>query len=68
MIDQSSPEARLKTDAAEFAAECWRDRARLTGEQLTAAFNQPSRRRIDSGKAPIEDSPLWGGNRQEELF
>ena len=68
LAEQSSPEALLLDQSARFDADCKRDADRLTGDQLTQAFKTGKARRLDSGKRPIEDSPLFGGERQEELF
>lgn len=54
--------------AAEWLEACEHDADTLTGEQLTAAFAAPSKRKFDRGRKPIEDSPLFGGDRQEEMF
>ncbi|WP_180540762.1 hypothetical protein [Nevskia soli] len=42
--------------------------AQLTKERLTAELAQKSRKRIDRGKRSIEDSPIFGGERQKGMF
>lgn len=42
--------------------------ARLDAERVTAEFKTKSTRHIDAGKLPIEESPLFGGRAQGELF
>ena len=42
--------------------------AKLDAERCTLQFAQASTRRLDCGKRPIEESPLFGGSKQEELF
>jgi hypothetical protein len=42
--------------------------ARLDAERVTWEFRSQSTRRIDAGRAPIIDSPLFGGPRQQEMF
>ncbi|MGD0497518.1 MAG: hypothetical protein ABSC23_03680 [Bryobacteraceae bacterium] len=41
---------------------------RLDAERVTAEFRTRSARRLDSGRRPITDSPLFGGPAQRELF
>lgn len=41
---------------------------RLDVERVTLEFRQKSTRRLDTGRQPITESPLFGGNAQEELF
>ncbi len=40
----------------------------LEAERITWEFRTKSTRRLDAGKLPIEDSPLFGGDRQGGLF
>ncbi len=54
--------------ALEFLEQCEAGHRTLTGEQLTAEFSQPSKRRLDRGKKPITESPLFGGDSQGSLF
>lgn len=42
--------------------------SRLDAQRVTLQFGQKSNRRFDNGKMSIEDSPLFGGNRQGVLF
>jgi hypothetical protein len=42
--------------------------ARLDAERVTWEFRSRSTRRVDAGKSRIEDSPLFGGPAQGELF
>ena len=42
--------------------------SRLDAERVTLEFRARSTRRLDAGRAPITDSPLFGGPSQQELF
>lgn len=42
--------------------------SRIDAERCTAEFGTKSTRRLDAGRKPIEDSPLFGGERQMGLF
>lgn len=42
--------------------------SRIDAERATAELANKSRKRVDSGKESIEDSPLFGGPRQGGLF
>jgi hypothetical protein len=42
--------------------------ARLDAERVTLEFGQKSARRLDSGRKPITESPLFGGPAQGGLF
>jgi len=42
--------------------------ARLDADRLTLELGQKSKRRIDEGRASIEESPLFGGEAQNRLF
>lgn len=42
--------------------------SRLDAERVTWEFRARSARRLDSGKRPIEESPLFGGPAQSSLF
>lgn len=42
--------------------------SRLDAERVTLEFRTKSTRRLDAGKLPIEESPLFGGPAQRELF
>lgn len=50
-------------DAADTERE-----AKLDAERVTLEFRQKSTKRLDAGRRSIEDSPLFGGERQEEMF
>lgn len=43
-------------------------KTRIDAERVTAEFKTKSTKRIDAGRNPIEDSPLFGGERQGGLF
>lgn len=40
----------------------------LDAERVTFEFATKSTRRLDAGRKSIDDSPLFGGDRQMELF
>ncbi len=42
--------------------------SRLDAERCTLQFAQASTRRLDCGKRPFEESPLFGGAAQQDLF
>ena len=42
--------------------------SRLDAERVTLEFRARSTRRLDGGKLPIDQSPLFGGPAQQELF
>jgi hypothetical protein len=42
--------------------------SRIDAERVTLEFAQRSTRRLDAGKRPIEESPLFGAPAQEVLF
>jgi hypothetical protein len=42
--------------------------ARIQAEQVSWEMKQKSARPLDSGRKPITDSPLFGGDRQGSLF
>jgi hypothetical protein len=44
------------------------DKSALDRDRLTALLAVRSERRLDSGKRPIEESPLFGGPAQLEFF
>lgn len=55
--------------AAELAGGADREYAsRIDAERVTLQFARKSTRRLDTGKVPIEESPLFGGPRQTSLF
>jgi len=41
---------------------------RIDAERCTLEFSKGKGKRLDSGKEPITDSPLWGGSRQGMLI
>jgi hypothetical protein len=41
---------------------------KLEAARCTWEFRTRSQRPLDGGKEPIEDAPLFGGERQAELF
>lgn len=43
-------------------------RARLDAERVTLEFSTHSTKRLDTGKVPMDESPLFGGKRQQSLF
>jgi hypothetical protein len=56
-------------DAPPIAGAADREyRAKIDAAATTAEFATKSARRLDSGKQPITDSPLFGGPSQLELF
>lgn len=42
--------------------------SRLAAERVTLELKQKSTRRVDAGREPITDSPLFGGPAQGGLF
>ena len=42
--------------------------SRIDAERVTAEFATKSARKLDGGRRPIEDSPLFGGERQGSLW
>jgi hypothetical protein len=42
--------------------------ARLDAERVTLEFATKSTKKLDAGKRPIEESPLFGGPAQKEMF
>lgn len=43
-------------------------KAEVGGKQLTAEFGTKSQKKLDAGKKQIADAPLFGGDRQVDLF
>jgi hypothetical protein len=41
---------------------------RIEAKRVTWEFSSKSTRRLDVGRESIEDSPLFGGKRQQGLF
>lgn len=56
-----SPDSPLAANADDY-------QSRIDAERATLELQQKSRKRADSGKESIEDSPLFGGPRQGGLF
>ena len=55
--------------APTLAAEADTERgARIEAERVTLEFGSKSARRLDSGRRPITESPLFGGEPQESLW
>lgn len=42
--------------------------SRLEAQRVTLQFAAKSSRRLDSGRLPMAESPLFGGPAQKELF
>lgn len=42
--------------------------SRIDAARCTAEMRTRSTRRLDTGKRPIEESPLFGGDAQSDLF
>lgn len=42
--------------------------SRFDAARVTLEFGQKSTRRMDAGRKPISESPLFGGTAQEEMF
>jgi len=42
--------------------------SRLDAERVTLEFAQKSTRKLDAGKKPMTESPLFGGEAQGSLF
>ena len=42
--------------------------SRIDAQRVTLELAQRSTRRVDAGRESIEDSPLFGGTRQQDLF
>jgi hypothetical protein len=60
---------QTKTEAPPIPAAADTERAaRLDAERVTWEFRAPSARRLDAGRQPINESPLFGGAAQEEMF
>ena len=58
-----------KARAAALKGEADREyQARIDADRATALLKQKSARRVDAGKESIEDSPLFGGPRQGDMF
>jgi len=58
----------LSNEYARFAADCQAQTARLQGEQLTLRLASRSECRLDAGRRPMHESPLFGGPAQHDLF
>ena len=42
--------------------------SKLDAERVTWEFATKSNKKLDRGRRPIEESPLFGGEKQESLF
>jgi hypothetical protein len=58
----------LKHQTEDAGRDYARGLAETTGGMLTLEFRQRSTKRVDRGRLPIEESPLWGGAAQGGLF
>jgi hypothetical protein len=62
---------RVECDIAEIARQCAaevaRAREKAEADAMTRELAQRSTRRLDAGRKPIEESPLFGGG-QQDLF
>ena len=57
------------TDAPPIAGEADTEReAKLDAERATLEYRQRSTKRLDAGRVPIGESPLFGGSAQGGLF
>lgn len=63
----SEPET-FTEQAAAMQASFTQQAREIEGQRLTLEFATPSTKRIDSGRKSIEDSPLFGGDRQGSMF
>jgi len=61
------PQSTIPHDSLAGAADVERE-SRLDAERVTLEFGTKSTKRLDSGRQQIEDSPLFGGERQGGLF
>jgi hypothetical protein len=55
------------TDELKGTADTERE-TRIEAERVTLEFAQKSTRKLDAGKRPMSDSPLFGGEAQASLF
>ena len=68
-LEQVSGPARKVAIAPPLAGQADTERgARLDAERVTTEWRNKSTRRLDGGRRSIEDSPLFGGERQDTLF
>jgi hypothetical protein len=63
VTNQPQMEAPPITGAADTERE-----TKLDAKRVTLEFRTASRRRVDAGREPIADSPLFGGPAQGEMF
>lgn len=61
-------EETFSQQAAAMQASFTQQAQRIDAERCTLELATKSTRRIDAGKQSIEDSPLFGGSRQDSLF
>lgn len=58
----------LGREVQRIGSEVQEAQRRIEAERLTLEFRTKSTRRLDAGKAPMSESPLFGGSAQKELF
>jgi hypothetical protein len=58
----------IKLSTMVAGAECQETLNRIEGERLTLAMSSKSATKLDAGRRPIEESPLFGGQAQQEMF
>lgn len=62
------PEFLTDDEWAQFNAAVAAVNAEVDRERMDLALRSGSARKLDSGRQPIEQSPLFGGDSQESLF
>lgn len=55
-------------DLDDYLTEDGERESRLDAKRVTLEFGQKSTKRLDRGKQPIDESPLFGGPAQSDLF
>jgi hypothetical protein len=58
----------FRREAEAFDRDSTEGLRRIEAERLTLALASRSERKLDRGKKPIEEAPLFGGPPQESLF
>lgn len=58
----------LMKEIERVQAEVTDKRRVIQAERVTLEFGSSSTKKLDCGKQSIEDSPLFGGERQKGLF
>jgi hypothetical protein len=66
-VARTNPLEAYSREAAQ-AYEQWKRSLASDPKVLTAELSAPSARKLDTGREPIEASPLFGGPQQESLF